>query len=245
MAKAFKDKRVVFHSGKQREFLEQVGKKLSVADMARISNCSERTIREWRRDKFSIPLTAVHALSARTNISIPKNIRIRDAYEHIAKASRMGLAEVIKKYGGIPRDERYRKEQWHLWWKTTGKFKTNSILASKDIYRPKRDVKLAEFVGIMMGDGGTSEYQIVITLHHIDDLEYSIFVAKLIKKLSFSSASEPLRQSVHTLLQKLGLHPRIAGSNVRLDRTEDMKRYFLIIGSHNPKHLRRYENTVG
>ena len=184
-----------------------------------------------------------------------------------------------------------------------------------------------------MGDGGISKYQIIITLHHIDDLEYSDFVAQLIKKLfkitpsinhssknsvnditvsrkelvrylhelglpignkikqqfdipewikcdtkfalaclrglvdtdgcifthryrakgtwyaykklSFTSASRPLRQSVHTLLQKFGFHPRMTDKDVRLDRAEDMKRYFSSVGSHNPKHLRRYESTVG
>ncbi|MGD0328465.1 MAG: LAGLIDADG family homing endonuclease [Minisyncoccia bacterium] len=333
MAKTFKDKRVVFPSGEQQTFLKRVGERLTIADMARISHCSERAVRDWRREKFSMPLTVVHLLSERICIPIPKNICTRDAYAHITKASKMGLAAVIKKYGCIPRNEKYRKEQWHLWWETTGKFKRNPILEPKNIRRPHRSEKLAEFIGIMMGDGGISKYQIIITLHHIDDLEYVIFVVNLIKKLfritpsiyhspknsvndivvsrtelvrylhelglpignkvrqqfdipvwikrdkkfamaclrglidtdgsifthryrvkdtwyaykklSFTSASKPLRRSVHALLGKFGLHSRITGHDVRLDSIGDMKRYFLIIGSHNPKHLRRYENAVG
>lgn len=333
MAEAFKDKRAVFPPGKQRVFLECINQDLTVAMMARISSCSERTVRDWRREKFSMPLTAVHALSARTHVPVPKNIRSRDAYAHTKRASRMGAAATIQKYGRIPRDEEHRKERWRVWWESTGRFKKNPILESKTIHLPDRDAELAEFIGIMMGDGGISEYQIVITLHHIDDLEYAAFVARLIKKLfkvtpsiyhspknsvndiavsrkelvrhlhelglpignkvkqqfdipawikrdqklaiacvrglvdtdgcifthryrvkgvwytykklSFTSASEPLRQSVHTLLQKFGFHPRIAGNNVRLDRVEDMKRYFSIIDSHNQKHLRRYKSAVG
>ena len=269
----------------------------------------------------------------RSHVPVPENIRVHNAYAHITTASRMGLAAVIKKYGRIPRNEKYREEQWRLWWKTTGKFKKNTILEPRDVHKPRRGAELAEFIGIMMGDGGISEYQIVITLHHIDDLEYSVFVTHLIKKLfkvtpsiyhspknsvndivvsrkelvqylhtlglpignkvkqqfdipewirrdrkfaiaclrglidtdgsifthryrvkgmwysykklSFTSASEPLRQSVHDLLQKFGFHPRIASSNVRLDRVEDMRRYFSVIGSNNQKHLRRYESAVG
>jgi intein/homing endonuclease len=64
------------------------------------------------------------------------------------------------------------------------------------------------------------------------------------KKLSFTSASEPLRESVYVLLQKFGFHPRMTNKDVRLDRAEDMRRYFAYIGSHNPKHLRRYKNAV-
>lgn len=301
--------------------------------MAHIFRCSERTIRDWHREKFSMPLTAVRTLSARASVPVPKNILIRDAYAHIARAGRMGAAAVIKKYGYIPRNENRRKERWRAWWESTGKFKKNPILEPKAIYKPKKDIELAEFMGIMMGDGGISEYQIVITLHHTDDLEYSDFVVRLIKKLfkitpsinhssknsvnditvsrkelvrylhelglpignkvkqqfdipewircesrfatacirglvdtdgcifthryrakgawyaykklSFTSASRPLRQSVHTLLQKFGFHPRMTDKDVRLDRAEDMKRYFSSVGSHNPKHLRRYESTVG
>ncbi|HEY4500862.1 MAG TPA: LAGLIDADG family homing endonuclease [Candidatus Paceibacterota bacterium] len=332
MAKAIKNRRVIFPSGKQRAFLEYVGEKLTTAEMAKISNCSERTVREWRREKFSMPLAVVNAFSAQARVSVPKSIRIQDAYSHIARASKMGLAAVIKKYGGIPRNEKYREEQWRIWWETIGKFEKNIILKPKAVHRPRRSTELAEFVGIMMGDGGISKYQVAITLHHIDDLEYASFVASLIKKLfrvtpsiyhspkysvndivvsrkelvqylhelglpignkvkqqfdipawikrdqklaiacvrglvdtdgsifthrykvkdkwyaykklSFTSASEPLRKSVHSILQKFGFHSRKTGSDVRLDSVKDMKQYFSVIGSHNPKHLRRYENTV-
>ena len=329
----FKNKRAVFPFGKQRIFLEQVGKQITIIDVARISHCSERTVREWRREKFSMPLSVVHMLAAQANMPIPPNIQIHDAYAHTSKAGKAGIAAVTAIYGGIPHDEKYRKEQWRRWWESTGKFKKNPILESKTIRKPKPSIELAEFIGIMMGDGGISNYQVVVTLHHIDDLEYASYVTDLIerlfkikpsvyhlssksvnsivvsrkelveylhelglpvgnkvkqqfdippwimrnrkysiaclrglidtdgsifthryrvkdtqytyKKLSFTSASESLRQSVHALLQKFGFHSRIAGNDVRLERIEDMKKYFSKIGSHNLKHLRRYKNTVG
>ncbi len=193
---------------------------------------------------------------------------------------------------------------------------------------------LAEFIGIMMGDGGMSTYQVAVTLHHIDDREYTSFVESLIeslfeiapstyhtpkksvcnivvsrkhlvdylhglglpignkikqrfdmppwvkkneafssaclrglfdtdgsvfthryrvkgktytyKKLSFTSASEPLRRSICDALCAHGFHPRLGShDDVRLDRIADVKRYFSVIGSHNPKHLRRYKSTIG
>lgn len=327
----FKDKRVRFPRGKQRAFLKRVRERLTIASMARVSHCSERTVRDWQREKFSMSLTAVHALSAKTQSPVPKSIRIHDAYAHIAKASRMGAVATIRKYGCIPRDEKRRKEQWRLWWELEGKFKKNPIFETKAIYRPRKTAELAEFIGIMMGDGGISEYQIIVTLHHIDDLEYATFVSSLIKKLfrikpkiyhslknsvndivvsrkelvrylhelglpignkvkqqfdipawvrhdrkfviaclrglvdtdgcvfthryrvkgtwysykklSFTSASEPLRKSVRAILQEFGFHPRMTNKDVRLDRAEDMKRYFSIIKSHNPKHLKRYKES--
>lgn len=333
MAESSKNERAIFPSGKQRLFLEQIIKQLTVADLARFCHCSEHAIRDWRREKFSMPIITVRVLAARAHVPVPRNILIRDIYAHTSKAGKAGMAAVTAMYGGIPRDEKYRKEQWRLWWESTGKFEKNPILESKAVHKPKYYTELAEFVGIMMGDGGISEYQVVVTLHHVDDLKYASYVTKLIeklfrvkprvyhlfkksvnnivvsrkelvqyshelglpignkvkqkfdipewiklnqnysiaclrglvdtdgcvfthkyqvkgtwyayKKLSFTSASKPLQQSVHDLLQKLEFHPRMAGEDVRLDRVEDMKRYFKLIGSHNPKHLRRYKSTLG
>lgn len=61
------------------------------------------------------------------------------------------------------------------------------------------------------------------------------------KKLDFTSLSQPLLTSVFAILKKLGLHPRIARhKSVRLDSALDMERYFSVVETHNPKHLRRY-----
>lgn len=335
MAKLVKDARAVFPIGGQQAFLKVLEQKIGVAAIAHICRCSERTVRDWRREKFSMPLAALHALAARARVSVPKNISIRAPYAHIAKASRMGMAAVIQKYGGIPRNEARRAEHWRQWWESTGKFKEerNPLFIEKKVHLPRRSAELAEFIGIMMGDGGISRYQVIVTLHHTDDAGYVPFVTNRIKtlfrinpriyhspknsvndiavsrielvrflhtlglpignkisqgldipdwirrnrkfaraclrglvdtdgsifthrycikgvwysykKLSFTSASEPLRRSVYALLREFGLHPRMTGKDVRLDRVKDMERYFSYIGSHNPKHLRRYGNAVG
>lgn len=332
MVEQFIDKRAIFPREKQRAFLERIGKHITTANIAEICLCSERTIRDWRREKFSMPLTAVHALARQANVPIPKNIRIRDAYAHTAAAGKKGAAAVMEKYGRVPGEEKHRKERWRLWWESKGKFIKNPILEPRTIHKPKRSVELAEFIGIMMGDGGISKYQISVTLHHIDDLEYASFVADLIKKLfkispsiyhspqhsvndivvsrkelvehlhelglpignkvkqqfdipewiknnrtfstaclrglvdtdgsvfthryrvkgtqyaykklSFSSASTPLLQSVHAILRKLGIHSKLRERDIRVESVTDMKQYFSIIGSHNPKHLRRYGSEV-
>ena len=65
----------------------------------------------------------------------------------------------------------------------------------------------------------------------------------LYKKLSFTTASSPLRSTVYRIFQEVGLTPRIAQNrDVRIDSQADMKKYFEIIGSHNPKHLNKYVN---
>lgn len=63
------------------------------------------------------------------------------------------------------------------------------------------------------------------------------------KKLAFSSRSRPLLASVHAILKANGLRPRLTqGQDVRLDSKSDIARYFKIINTHNPKHLKRYRN---
>jgi hypothetical protein len=325
-------KRTRFPAGKQRLFLERVGELLTIPDMAHACGLSERTVRDWRREKFSMPFSAVELLSKRTHIPIPKGTHSYDARDNLKKASKKGTAATLKKYGRIPHDERRRKERWQTWWESKGKFIKNPIFETKSIRKPRRSAELAECIGILMGDGGISAYQVTVTLHHVDDLEYAAFVSGLIerlfkvtpriyhvprnsvnnitvsrkelvqylhelglpignkvkqqldmplwiredrrfaiaclrglvdtdgcifthiyrvkgtnysyKKLSFTSASKPLLRTVNTLLEELGFHPRIAKTDVRLDRIEDMKLYFSMVGTHNPKHLRRYGSAV-
>lgn len=63
------------------------------------------------------------------------------------------------------------------------------------------------------------------------------------KKLAFTSLSYPLLYSVFKELKRMGFNPRIhRRKDVRLESKADVKRYFKIIGSHNQKHLAKYQN---
>lgn len=294
-------------------------------------SCSPRTIRDWRREKFNMSLASVHVLSQQTHTPLPKNIKIRNKYAHVVKAGRKGAQAVMKKYGRVPVDETLRREQWQKWWKKVGQFRQPPQFQAKSIYKPRKSIELAEFMGTMMGDGGLSKYQACITLHHIDDREYIDFVVERIKKLfhiepglyhtpkdsvynivvsrleivkylhalglpignkvkqefdmpdwikrnnayaiacvrglvdtdgsifthsykvkgkwyqykklSFCSRSQPLRHSVAKILTNLGMRARIADYDVRLDSIADMQKYVSLIGSSNPKHLKRYAQS--
>jgi hypothetical protein len=81
------------------------------------------------------------------------------------------------------------------------------------------------------------------------DTDGSIFTHKYIskgkeysyKKLGFTSVSEPLLYSAHTILNDAGLNARFGSRfDVRVDSKADVQRYFEIFGSHNTKHLNRY-----
>ena len=334
MFEAFKkDDRVIFSPSKQSAFLRKVEKYLSTPEMARVCGCSERTIRDWRREKFRMSVFAVHALVEKTGIPMPRTLKIVSAYAHTTQAGKKGGSALIAKYGRVPVTEAVRKKSWETWWLTKGRHKKQPLLQAKPITTPKRSSDLAEFVGIMIGDGGISKYQITITLHSVTDYEFSKYVVQNIerlfsvtpsvykrpdklalvilvsridlvtylyslglpignknlqhidipdwiqrnskyaracirglvdtdgsifthtysvkgkkyryKKLSFTTASPNLQKSVAHILFENGLSPRISGRDVRLDSKADMKKYFVVFGTSNPKHWKRFVSEVG
>lgn len=216
-----------------------------------------------------------------------------------------------------------------------GKLKKHKILEPLSFKKPRYSKDLAEFAGIVMGDGGISRRQITITLNRITDKEYIVFVARLIKKLfdvnpginqnsqyiadnivvsrtgivdfcakelglkignkirqqidipywikdnekyyiscirglvdtdgsiifhkykssgkyycykklSYCSRSFPLLKSVGNIFKKLNIKHRFTKNNyeIRIESQKELAKYFDLIGSHNPKHLKRYENKV-
>ena len=319
----------------QIKFLEDVKQHLNISwsKIANMSNISDRTLQDWRNGKFNMSYKVACSLSKISNISLPKNIKIQKWDDHLKNISKKGGREKVKKYGAVCNDEKYRKIQFEKWWKKTGQFKKQTILERKPISYPKRSSELAEFVGIMLGDGGISQYQLKVTLHKIDDKEYGEFVISLIeklfdvpvsvqprkrdnstnyvisrvelvqhcinkiglkqgnkikqqidipdwikqnkqysiacvrglvdtdgsvfthrykingklysyKKMGFTSRSKKLVNSVFKILDSIDLCPRITKNyeDVRIDSIESMKNYFKLIGTHNPKHLKRYLN---
>lgn len=333
MAKKVKYKRVIFPEGTQNIFFQSILKRFSISDIARTSDVSERTIRDWYRERFSVDLDSLRKLCKKYRILFPSNVEIRDRYWYAKKGARLGGIARFQKYGCVGLDEKYRKEKWLEWWRREGKYKKTwkRFVEPMVIERPEFSKQLAEFVGIMLGDGGISDYQIMVTLNSQNEKEYASFISTLIKnlfrvpvtihyrkneftlnlvisrielvrfciqklglkkgnkiknqvdiprwvknkreyfaacirglidtdgtvfvhkykikgklysykKLSFTSHSKPLRDSVFYALQTFGLHPRRAGNfDIRLDRIDDVRKYFHIVGSHNARHLKRYQ----
>lgn len=60
------------------------------------------------------------------------------------------------------------------------------------------------------------------------------------KKMCFGSHSKPLLESVDKILSGLGFTPKIKKEDLYLYNEREVKRYFKEIGTHNPKHLRRF-----
>ncbi len=186
MAEAFRSVRLIFSKkGEQREFIIKAKHSIGLDwnELSKLLNISVRTLKDWMGEKFSISHDAVRILSNKANLKLPKNTKVFDLKNHLKNISNLGGKAVYKKYGYIGGDKIQRVNKWKQWWIIKGQFKDIKILQRKKINIPLKNKLLAEFVGIMLGDGGISDHQVSITLNKKDDYIYSLFISNLIRKL--------------------------------------------------------------
>jgi DNA-binding XRE family transcriptional regulator len=185
MVESYVSKRVQFLKGKQKQFLMTVQKSSNIAwrDLASEVGVSQRTMSDWKREKYLIPINALNRFCVIADIARPVDIIIKDPYWYSMKGASLGGIAVYKKYGMVGGDKKKRIKKWREWWETTGKHKKNTIHSRKHISKPSIGIKLAEFVGIMLGDGGISSSHISITLNKKSDADYVMYVSYLLKEL--------------------------------------------------------------
>ena len=182
------DKRIIFPSGEQSRFLltAKEKSKLSWLEFAKKIGIHKRTLNDWKREKYHASLNIIKKISRQTNTKILKNIEVRDPFWYVYKGAKiggkMGAIACFKKYGSYGGDPEYRKKKWYEWWEKKGKFINRDIFKRKPIKKPRKNTDLAEFSGIMIGDGSITRRQIMITVDSRDDHQYSFFIKDLIQK---------------------------------------------------------------
>ena len=176
----------------QKEFLEKSREKLELSnkEFASFLGVGVRTLTDWKRRKFLLPEKVAKFLSNKTGIKIPELKKLVDQFWYTKKGGKKGAKAVLEKYGRVGGDPEARKAAWFQWWQKTGKFKKWKILDRKPIARPNKNAELAEFVGIMLGDGGMTKNQVTISLNRETDREYIFYVKNLIERLFRVEPSE-------------------------------------------------------
>lgn len=181
------NKRAIFPHGSQKRFLLKAFSNLNLSyiQFANKIKVHPRTLNDWKREKYSIPVNILKKISNVAKVEIPKNIKIKDPFWYVYKGakigSKAGALACFKKYGSYGGDPEYRKKKWYEWWEREGKFKSK-IIISKPVREPKYSQEVAEFTGIVMGDGGLTKNQLIITVNSRDDKEYAFFINKLINR---------------------------------------------------------------
>ncbi len=161
---------VSFPKGNQSKFLRHYMQSTGLANkqLSKKFNVCDKTIRDWINEKHKLPILVYNTMQQKLHFKNEINI-VNIQKENGIK----GWESTYLKYGRIPCDENFRLKQWKKWNKSR----------STQINKIKLSVDLAEFVGIMIGDGHLNKNGLSITLHYKYDKDYGDFVEKLIAKL--------------------------------------------------------------
>lgn len=182
--------RLVLNKVEQKEFLVGVCKELEINTerAGGLVGIGGRNYRDWINGKLLPRKEALEKLSEMSGIPIPKIIEEREEWWSGRVNGKRGGDACYKKYGAPGTDEDRRKG-----WLTTLKHKRKdpSLRWSlpNEFKKPNYSSELAEFIGIVLGDGGLTQDQCVISLHIIDDIDYSEYVRKLANKLFDANAT--------------------------------------------------------
>jgi len=172
--------RLKFPPGDQRKILEKIINKssLNTERLAKIVGVSGRTFRNWRNEKFTLPYGVVEELSGKFKVKLSLPVSdLRQAWERsVSEKARKGGIACFKKYGRFSTPEGCRKGGLESIKKRYGGF-------LKPFYTPEFSPDLAEFVGILLGDGGLTKKQWFITVNSIADAGYVNFLLELTEKL--------------------------------------------------------------
>ena len=177
--------RVTFPKNTQRTFFDFIKKKLNLTDIgiARLLEISSRSFTDWKRGKNTIPLIAIKRLCKEVKVPLPKNLTIKEKFWYAKIGAPLGGKEVHRIYGSQIGNQEYRLKKLRNWWDTVGKNSDTIIGKMKPFTIPEKSPALSEFLGIMIGDGGMTQYQFRITLNKDTDKKYILYVTSLIWKL--------------------------------------------------------------
>lgn len=185
VAKTLLNNRYKLPLGEQRKYLLEVEKisGLTGSDVAKILGVVGRSYRDWRREKFPITETAVEIIEKNYQIVFPSSKEeALDKWKKIKiEAARKGGLALLKKNGGPGTPEGRSKGGK----RGIAALRARGLIPQpKPFYEPKEYSKeLAEFVGILLGDGHIGKEQWSITLNSIVDKEYGVYVNALVEYL--------------------------------------------------------------
>lgn len=178
------DIRIKFLAGQQQEFIGKLYSKsgLTTNQLAKLAKVHPRSFRDWRREKLTMTLFAAKLFCKKFEIYLPedKSILIERWQKTKQNAGRIGGIMRFKKHGSPATEEGRRRGGI----KAIANLRKNGIVPVVKIYKqPQFSRELAEYVGIMLGDGGITPGQCTVTCNSIADKDYIHFVTYLGKQL--------------------------------------------------------------
>ncbi len=156
--------------------------------LSELAGVCERTMRDWKRGKYLISEEAFRVLAAIVNKK-PESFQptYLDDYWHIQGAARKGAQRRAELYGDLGTPEGRRKGGLQSV-AAQRNLKTGFRL-KKQVSMPMKNEALAEFVGIIAGDGHLARYQVLMVTNSETDGDHAKFVAELGEELFSVKAS--------------------------------------------------------
>lgn len=181
--------RLSFRLGEVKRFIQQAETKLGVGsrELGQLVGLSPRTIRDWRREKYRPERKALLKLSKVCGLKLPP-YQIILWKTHLKEVAHLGGIRRHQLHGLLGNRESRAKGGLVSWYKR----KKDSILFktyTNTFSEPKVSRDFAEFIGIMLGDGGLTTHQCTIYLNSETDYEYANYVRGLMKNLFSATPS--------------------------------------------------------
>jgi len=152
------------------------------AVVAEINNVSVRSFNDWKRGKISMPFSVFQKIISDCGLKESNfSFTILSDFWHTKNAGRKGALATMKLYGnfGTP-DGRKLGGQRSI---ATHKKKSTAFKTLKSIVKPKHSKKLAELLGIFIGDGHLSDHQASVCTNSKTDKEHATLTAEFIESL--------------------------------------------------------------
>lgn len=216
--------RLVFESGLQRTFLLQVQKALGYTTdgLGQLVGISGRSFRDWLNEKTLGRADGLLLLSELSGVTLPSPIEVREEHWSGRMHGRKGALQRLKLQGppgtaagrskGGRVSQQRRRENPEF-------YRQKGCIIPNYFTEPNKSAQLAEFVGVVLGDGCITPSQVQITLNSVADKHYISYVNQLVIKLFHYSPGihqrKKSRAKVLTItgvnyvkmLGKLGLSP--------------------------------------
>lgn len=141
-------------------------------------NLNERTLRDWRKGRYKPKLEILQLFSRLYRIPLPIKIHPLREYWYTVKGGYISG----RKHGFRHLTPEIRRMAAYKAMRTRIK-QGDKFFLTKTIRYPAHNIKLAEFIGILLGDGGIAPRQVTITLNKKEDTAFTQYVARLIYDL--------------------------------------------------------------
>lgn len=184
---------------KQAELLQKLEGKLqrNVDGMAAICHVHPRTYRDWRRAKYKVAEEALKVLCAQARIDMPETAILPEHWNK-KEAARLGALARYRLYGnpgtlGGRQKAGLLLAQWAR--KNLELARQGGMAVAREIKRPAHSPLLAEFVGILIGDGGIRNgLQVTISFDQSKDQDFVQWLQRTVRRLFGLSGFLSLRK---------------------------------------------------